>query len=182
MSRSGDPERAQKDGRAVQLKPKSFEGLSKAWVVIEDERIWNLQTDESVALAGAYADVDSAGQLKKRITASRLHITGALALGLRKEKNSREVFLAVQGRDGSFLGELDPKRQADARRFALTVNTESAQLAASETAGDPTPPSEAPPAQHEAVEQIRRLAGLRDRGLITDEELEARTSEIRDRL
>lgn len=181
MGRLQDLTKAQKEGTAIRIKPKGFQGASKAWVVIEEGRIQNLQSDESVALAGAYADVDNAGALDKRVTATRLILTGPLAFGLRKKKDSRELFLAVQGEDGSFLVELDAKQQAAARRFALTVNAESAKPVGAETAGD-TPGSETTPARLDATDQIRKLAGLRDEGLITEQEFDAKKSELLDRL
>jgi hypothetical protein len=175
VSRLGDLVKAQKAGRAVQLKPKGFQGPSRAWVVIEHGQVKNLQTDESVALTGAYADVDSAGQLEKRVTAIRLILTGPFALGLRKKKDSRELFLAVQGPDGSFLAEVDPKKQAEARRLAMTVNTEAGKLPKPEATPElgPAPSASAPV---DAVEQIRKLGQLRDEGLLTEE---VRDQEIR---
>ena len=98
MSRLRDLVQAQKAGRALQLKPKGFQGPSKAWVVVEDGRVTNLQTGESVAVAGAHADVDSMGQLEKRITATRLILTGPLAFGLRKKKTAGSYSSPSRGR------------------------------------------------------------------------------------
>lgn len=44
-------------------------------------------------LKGARAAVDTAGALEKRVTATRLILTGPLAFGLRKKKDSRELYL-----------------------------------------------------------------------------------------
>jgi hypothetical protein len=73
-------------------------------------------------LAGAHATVDTAGAIDKRVTATRLILTGPFAFGLRKKKDSRELFLLVEGDGFGFVVELDPKKQKDAREFAVRLN------------------------------------------------------------
>lgn len=83
---------------------------------------------ESVALAGARLTVDSAGEIDKRITATRLVLAGPFALAFRKKKDRRELYLLVEGETGSFVVEVDPKKGAEARKFAARVNTSAKTL------------------------------------------------------
>jgi hypothetical protein len=62
-------------------------------------------------LAGARATVDTAGAMDKRVTATRLILTGPFAFGLRKKKDERELFLLVEGDGFGFVVKLDPKKQ-----------------------------------------------------------------------
>ena len=87
-------------------------------MVIEAGQVKNLRTGESVALP-AHAEVDSAGELSKRFTATRLALFGPFALAMKKSKDKRQLFLAIEGANGGFLVEIDPKRQAEARRFTV---------------------------------------------------------------
>lgn len=52
---------------------------------------------ETHPVAGARATVDSAGAIDKRVTATRLILTGPFAFGLRKKKDTRELVLAGGG-------------------------------------------------------------------------------------
>jgi hypothetical protein len=49
------------------------------------------------SMAGARATVDTAGQLSRRITATRLVLTGPVALPWRKKRAERELYLLVEG-------------------------------------------------------------------------------------
>lgn len=84
---------------------------------------------ESVRLLGARATVESSGQLEKRVTATRLIVTGPFALGLRKAKDRRELYLTIEGEDAVILVELSPSRQKEAREFAARLNTAAKRAA-----------------------------------------------------
>ena len=86
-------------------------------------KVFNEKTTEGGWVKGAHATVETSGQLDKRITATRLVLTGPLAFGLRKKKDTRELFLTVEGDDFAFVVEVDPKKQAEARQFAAKINT-----------------------------------------------------------
>jgi hypothetical protein len=68
----------------------SFEGV---W--LKDGRVYS--EDGGGPVAGARATVDTAGQLTARITATRLVLTGPLALGWRKSVDNRELYLLIEG-------------------------------------------------------------------------------------
>jgi hypothetical protein len=135
---------------------------------------------ESFKLAGARATVDTAGAIDKRVTATRLILTGPLAFGLRKKKDSRELFLLVEGPGFGFVEALDPKQGAPARAFAAKLNGAAGASAVT------SPPSftPAPPSKPEASipDQIRQLGELRDQGLLTTEEFDAKKTELLSRL
>jgi hypothetical protein len=95
-----------------------FEG-----VVLTDTTIH--YRDEGGAVAGANAIVGTAGDIDRRITATRLILTGPFAFGLRKKKDKRELYLTVEGSDFAFVVEVNPKKGADARKFAAKVNSAS---------------------------------------------------------
>lgn len=94
---------------------------------------------ESGPLAGARATVDTAGEIDKRITATRLVLTGPFAFAFRKKKDRRELYLTIEGHGFGWVIEVDPKQQMDARKFATKLNT----LAAAEpqTSVPPVPPT-----------------------------------------
>lgn len=86
-------------------------------------KVFNDKTIEGGPIEGAHATVETSGQLEKRVTATRLIMTGPFALALRKKKDNRELFLTVEGPTFAFVVEVDPKKQAEARKFAAKINT-----------------------------------------------------------
>ncbi len=73
-------------------------------------------------LAGASARVESAGEIDRRITATRLLLTGPFALAMRKKKDKRELYLTVEGNGFAFMVEVDPKKSLAARKFAAHLS------------------------------------------------------------
>jgi hypothetical protein len=73
--------------------------------------------------AGLRAGVDTAGAIDKRITATRLVLTGPFALALRKKKDERQLFLYVDAPAGQHVEPCDPKEQARVRAFAAQITT-----------------------------------------------------------
>lgn len=101
--------------------------------------------DGSGPLAGAHASVDSAGELDKRITATRLILTGPFALAFRKKKDKRELYLVVDGQGFAFVEEVDPKKGAEARKFAARLNAMASQASMSQPPQTSAPLPQAPP-------------------------------------
>lgn len=142
-----------------------------AGVTLKDGRIESRQGGGPVA--GARATIESAGEIQRRITASRLVLTGPLALAWRKKRDLRELYLTVEGNGFGFTVRVDPKLGLAARQFAATVNAESskwtgvdAELERAQTS-IPAPA----PAGEDVADRLRKLAELRDEGILTDEEL-----------
>jgi Short C-terminal domain len=144
-------------------------------VQITDEgQVVNRRTKESVPLSGARATVETAGQLDKRVTATRLMLTGPLALGLRKKKDNRKLFLTIEGEGAGFVVEVHPNLERKARQFATRINAAASSPMAS-------PPTQATPTD-DPVEQIRKLGELREQGLLTPEEFETKKADLLGRL
>lgn len=102
---------------------------------------------DRVPLAGARVTVDSAGEIDRRITATRLVLTGPFALAFRKKKDRRGLYLMVEGPGAAFVVEVDPKKGGEARSFAAKVNAlAGAVTAAPPSAAPPLPPPPAAPA------------------------------------
>ena len=92
----------------------SFEG-----VYVSDGRVHH--KDRSVALAGAQAVIETAGQIERR--GGAFVGTGGVGVVLSGKRDWRELYLVVIGTDGEFVVHLDPDKQAKAREFAARINT-----------------------------------------------------------
>ncbi|MEU9498234.1 hypothetical protein [Streptomyces sp. NPDC048196] len=74
-----------------------------------------------VPVAGAQVTVDR-GEAAKRITATRVALTGIFALALKKDNT--KLFITIEGADGSaMLLDCNAKKEAAARKFAILVHT-----------------------------------------------------------
>lgn len=141
-----------------------------AGIVLTDDYIQH--KDGSGPVAGARATVDTAGQMRHRITATRLVLTGPLALAWRKKKDDRELFLTVEGQGFAICVAVDPRDGKRARQFAARINS----LASKASQSLPAPPS--PPTPPERAEmssvadELRKLADLHAAGMLTSEEFE----------
>lgn len=142
-------------------------------VVIRGDRVEH--KGKSLPLAGAHATVDSAGEIDKRITATRLVLTGPFALAFRKKKDKRELYLMIEGDGDAFVVEVDPKKGAEARKFAAKLNTAASRATAS--APTPAPPSESSPSTSVA-DELKKLAELRDAGVLSPDEFEAQKARL----
>jgi hypothetical protein len=124
---------------------------------VKDGRI--VYRKASYPLAGATANVQAAGDIDKRVTATRLLLTGPLAFGLRKKKDKRELCMLVEGEGFGFVVELNPKRLKAAQQFAVKLSAEGRSLV-STTSTD-------------RVSQLQQLDQLRQSGALTLDEFEA---------
>lgn len=124
---SGFRERAREraDRATERLRVLEAKGLG---VEVAAGRVVNRKTRESVELAGVTATVEDAGDVERRITATRLVMTGPLALAWRKRKDHRQLFLVVDGADGAFVVEVDPKKQLEARQVAAWLTSAGRQV------------------------------------------------------
>jgi hypothetical protein len=73
-------------------------------------------------IAGATAHVETSGDIERRITATRLLLTGPFALALRKKKDHRALYLTIDGQGFQILVELRPKQERAARTWAVAFN------------------------------------------------------------
>lgn len=96
--------------------------------------------EEGGPVAGARASVETAGDIDRRVTVTRLVLTGPFAFALRKKKDKRQLFLLVEGEGFGFVVEVNPKKVAEAHKFALKVNL-AAKTDAARAESDAPPPS-----------------------------------------
>jgi Short C-terminal domain/Domain of unknown function (DUF4429) len=126
---------------------------------------------------GARATVDTAGQLSRRITATRLVLTGPLALAWRKKKDERELYLLIEGDGWAVSVQVDARRGAEARDFAAKINALGSSTAhAHSDSGTSAPVASTGPI--DPVEQITKLGALREQGLLSDEEFEEKKRDL----
>jgi Short C-terminal domain len=94
-------------------------------------------------------------------------------------RDSRQTFLTIEGADISIVmkqsGNYASTTRA-ARAFAAKVNSPAMRL------GPPSEPTAEATPVVDPVEQIRRLGELRDQGLLSPEEFEAKKAELLDRI
>lgn len=77
-----------------------------------------------VPVAGAKVSVDR-GAAARRITATRVALTGIFALALKK--NTTKMFVTIEGKDGSVLVvECPAKKETKARQLAALVHSKYA--------------------------------------------------------
>lgn len=122
---------------------------------------------EGGAIEGCRAGVEAAGDIDRRITATRLILTGPFALGLRKKKDKRELYLVVEGSGFGFVAQVDPGAGKVARQVAARIN------AIAGTSGLPTAPDTPTAATPFSTDELAGLAELHRSGALTDEEFAA---------
>jgi len=128
-----EAKQAKRQARLASLPDHSIRvgGLTDPMITIKDGRIHGpTRHHGNVALSGATAVVETSGDVDRRVTAARLIMTGPFALGLRKKKDTRELFLTVEGSDGVFVVEVKPDQQKRAREAAARITTLGKQAAA----------------------------------------------------
>ena len=144
---------------------------------------------ESVDVCGARAHVETAGDIDRRVTATRLLLTGPLAFGLRKKKDHREVFLTIEGDGFAWAIQVKPQQLGDAHRFAALVNDASSKASLEKSRPPLTRTFEPSERTNEAggegkyVEMSERLKELNARlldGSITTTEFTQRRAELSD--
>ena len=163
-------------------------------VLIEDEN----GTRQRHRLASLVAKVEEGGTINRRFTVTRIATLGVLAAGLPKRIDDRELFLTIEGPETVIVHAIPVKKNpaitATARDFAAKVNQASgaasttqgpswqdsvranlAKHASASTAPGPSSVSDGPDG---IAAKIRDLAKLRDDGLITAEEFDAKKAEL----
>lgn len=131
---------------------------------------------ESHPLVGVSAQVESAEELHRRITVTRLALTGVFAFGLKK-KTGGTSFLTVEGPGFAWVEEVDRKQKQQAVVFAAKVRAAATSL--------PDDPADSQPIQPQAsdvTEQLRKLGELHAAGILTDAEFSAKKTELLSRL
>ena len=118
--------------------------------------------------------VESAEEIRDRITATRAVFLGAFALAFRKREMGGP-YVTIETADGP---QIFDARGTDGRRLSARLAAFHKELHASKPAEE----KEAGDSSEDPIAKIRELGDLRDAGLITDAEFEAKKAELLDRL
>ena len=132
--------------------------------------------------SGSVVRVETSGQIRGRVTATRVALFGVFALAAQKKIDDRQLFLTIEGDGFQCVVQVDPSKSAAAREFAARYNTMAARgtdgngkLVA--MAPDQDAVSAAAPAAI-LVDQLGRLSALRDAGAVSDEEFAAAKAQL----
>lgn len=138
-------------------------------------------------IAGATAVIDTAGQISRRPTLTRVAVgtllaggVGAVAGGLTQKKtDSRQLFILIDGTEAAWAVPVNPDRYADAQRFVADFNTVAKSPAAtSAERADDAAGSAEPSAPDSMADELANLARLHDSGVLTDEEFAAAKAKV----
>jgi len=137
-------------------------------------------------IAGLVARVEEGGSVNRRFTVTRIVALGVFAAGVPKKIDDRQLYLSIEGPTTIIVHAIPVAKSktitSSAREFAAKVNQVSGSSAStaeekqSTHAAPPTPVPASP--DNEIADKIRHLARLRDDGLITSEEFEAKKAEL----
>ncbi|GEM_PF-2420263 len=124
-------------------------------------------------------DAGSEDDLRKRVTVSRVLLTGIFALALKKERK-KSFYVTVSTKSAVGLFEINDvgrdNRQLERKAEVFSTACNSKIRGASLDQQELTAPT------HDALSQIERLGGLLEKGLITQLEYETKKSELLGRL
>jgi hypothetical protein len=136
-------------------------------------------------LGGLVARVEEGGSVNRRYTVTRIVALGILAAGVPKKIDDRMLYLTIEGPETLIVHEISVKKSPrigpQARAFAAAVN-QSAKAASATVA-----PLAADISDTESVEsrslsdRLRELAQLRDDGILSEAEYEAKKAQILER-
>jgi len=115
------------------------------------------------------ATVDN--EVKRQFAPAKLLAFGVL--GATKKRG--DIYLTVEGYSFHSFATVTFRNAKGARNFAAKVNGVARQLPPSQ---ESTPEPQAKEAEADVTEQIRRLAALRDDGLLTSDEFEAKKKQL----
>lgn len=164
---------AQKVGRIARRAGKSVAGLGETFAGIAlttDGQITSQDGGGSVVGANARVDTSGSKAIASRRTMMRT-VTPLAVLGQKKmTSDTRQCFLVIEGRGWAITRSLALDHEAAARNFAAKVN-------AAATVGEPADATGAAPAI-DLTEQIKKLAALKEQGILTEEEFAAKKAEL----
>jgi hypothetical protein len=126
-------------------------------------------------LSGAHATVDFGGAIDRRLSLTRVALTGGLGLFWKKKVDKRETYLLVEGEGFALMEQVDPKKTKDAQEFAAWLNNESAKATAGSRSSGTAAVSTN---QGGLADEIAKLAALRDSGVLSEEEFVAQKAKL----
>lgn len=172
------------DARLEAEAPTRFLEQARAFGIILslDEDLVGVARQATGRFSGSVVRVETSGQIRGRVTATRVALLGMFALAAQKKVDERQLFLTIEGDGFQCVVQVDPSKSAAAREFAARYNT----MAAGGTDGDgglvardpvqDAVPVAAPTAN--LVDQLSQLVALRDAGALSDEEFAAAKAQL----
>ncbi|WP_245887967.1 SHOCT domain-containing protein [Geodermatophilus tzadiensis] len=131
--------------------------------------ITNLTAEaECFPVAGVTAVLDQVGAVSARSTLTRTLVPGAH--GWQKKIDDREWWLTITGPEFQWVLSVAPMLKTVARQFAAEV-TGTGNAAAQDITALPAP-AESSTAHASAMDELRKLAELRDAGVVTHREFD----------
>lgn len=132
----------------------------------------------SHSLTGVSARVETAEELQRRVTATRMLATGLFAFALKK-KTGGTSYLTIEGSGFAWVEDVDRKKKDDAVKFAAKVR---GAVSGVEAAMPPSPSSAQASPSVDVTDQLRKLSELHSEGILTDEEFAAKKADLLKRL
>jgi hypothetical protein len=143
-------------------------------------------SDEGVSVMGSFARlmvdvpwgdvrnlaVEGRDEIHRRITATRIVLTGVFALALRKKKRDKEAYVTVSTAHGDVICFIE---KSSPHEVTAKLGPYLARVRRSQAAATPAP---AQAASTDLATQLRDLAKLRDEGILSPEEFEQAKSQL----
>jgi hypothetical protein len=125
--------------------------------------------DGSGPLAGAKATVEPVGEVGEPKRTFRL---------FKRKGEGGKLALTVTGDGYTFVETLDAPNGKAARKFADRINFLSSEATSNATPGSGPPTEAIPPGRGSIASELRRLAGLRDTGVLSSDDYEAEKAKL----
>jgi hypothetical protein len=119
--------------------------------------------------------IEGPDAVQKRITASRLLLMGPFALAAKKKTGEAFVFLALKG-GSEVIFKFPKKSEPEVKAIFAPFRKLITELESLTNEGDESAPKE------DIVEKIKKLAELRDQGLISDDEFATKKTDLLNRM
>ena len=139
------------------FKTPSTGAFRRTVLLVTDEQI--VYGNKRLPLSGARAVVDASGNT-------------AVAQGwvVKERTDSRHLFLTIESGGEGVVIQFQPDMEATARKVAAYINSKGGSPSAM--------PRQDPQAAPDVPDQIRKLAELRDQGILTEEEFASKKAEL----
>lgn len=123
---------------------------------------------ETRNVKGAKATVETGEQLNERVTLTRIALVGIFALGMKK-RSGGERYIVIEGEDFAWALEVTSEQANDAIKFATLVNSASKDCATQ---------NELKKQDDGLIEQLERLANLKNSGMLDEAEFKAAKAKL----
>lgn len=140
---------------------------------------------ERHSLVGISGSVEQGGSLNRRFTVTRLALLGPLALGVPKRIDDRALYITIEGPDVVIVRDIDLKKNPNAavaaRSFVARLNQASLPKPEAASQAAVFAPEPTATTGGDLTAKLTELTALRDSGVISDVEFEAKRSQMLDR-